>query len=287
MVNKNTRFLAPVLVATALLGPAQGDDVRAAELESKTIAAFDKYVLATERRLNATDQPFLRVDGLPMVEQQKALESLKKGELVIESLETRDNGRTIKVDDALVHHWLGVVFVPGATVQDAVTLLQDYNHHQDIYKPNVQRSKLLSRDGDHFKVYLRFFMKKGVTVVVNSDHDAQFTRDGPDRASSRIRSTRIAQVDDPDTSSEKERPVGNDDGYLWRLNSYWRFLARDGGVYIQCESITLTRGIPFGLGWLVGPFVTSIPRETLSFTLEKTRTTLKERRPGNGRGAGA
>ena len=69
-------------------------------------------------------------------------------------------------------------------------------------------------------------------------------------------------------------PVGRDGGYLWRLNTYWRFLERDGGTYIQCEAISLTRAIPFGLGWLVEPFVTSIPRESLSFTLETTRKVL-------------
>jgi hypothetical protein len=45
---------------------------------------------------------------------------------------------------------------------------------------------------------------------------------------------------------------------------------------VQCETITLSRGIPFGLGWIVGPFVTSLPRETLAFTLETTRKTLAE-----------
>jgi hypothetical protein len=29
-----------------------------------------------------------------------------------------------------------------------------------------------------------------------------------------------------------------------------------------------------GLGWLVGPFVTSIPRDSLTFTLETTLGTL-------------
>ena len=77
--------------------------------------------------------------------------------------------------------------------------------------------------------------------------------------------------------------MGQDSGYLWRLNSYWRFEQRPEGVYVQCESITLTRGIPFGLGWLVGPFVTSIPRETLAFTLETTRAALLKQ--GNARPA--
>ena len=131
-----------------------------------------------------------------------------------------------------------------------------------------------AREGDRFRVYLRFFMKKVITVVVNSEHDARFSRAGSDRAESRIYSTRIAEVEDPGTAHEREKPVGRDGGYLWRLNTYWRFLERDGGTYVQCESITLTRGIPIGLGWLVRPFVTSIPRETLEFTLATTRKAL-------------
>jgi hypothetical protein len=65
---------------------------------------------------------------------------------------------------------------------------------------------------------------------------------------------------------------------LWRLNTYWRLLERDGGTYLQCESISLSRGIPTGLGWLVGPFVTSIPRESLAFTLETTANRLRSGR---------
>jgi hypothetical protein len=76
------------------------------------------------------------------------------------------------------------------------------------------------------------------------------------------------------TAEEKEEPVGQGGGYLWRLNSYWRFEERDGGLYIECESISLTRGIPYGLGWVVGPFVTSLPRESLEFTLTTTRNVL-------------
>ena len=68
--------------------------------------------------------------------------------------------------------------------------------------------------------------------------------------------------------------AAKDGGYLWRLNSYWRFLGRDGGTYVQCESVSLTRGIPLGFGWLIRPFVTSLPRESLEFTLDTTRLAL-------------
>jgi len=233
---------------------------RAADLQPETVAAFDRYVRLTEQRM-ARDT-------------YDSLATRPRGVLFIEPVVTREGGKEIEVPDGLIHHWVGSVFVPGADVNEAVALLQDYDRHARIYHPTVERSKVLSRRGDTFRVYLRFMMRKVITVVVNSEHEARFTRDGADRARSRIVSTRIAEVGDPGTPQEREKPVGRDGGYLWRLNTYWRFLARDNGVYVECESITLTRGIPTGFGWLVRPFVTSIPRESLTFTLERTRAQL-------------
>jgi hypothetical protein len=246
----------------------------AAELLPGTVAAFDRYVQATER--GAADGPFLWIDSLPDAERRRKLDAVRQGTLVIERITATDNGKAIDVPNGLVHHWLGAVFVPGGTVDRALALLQDYDTHATVYRPAVARSRVLSHEGDVFRVYLRFFMKKVITVVVNSEHEARFSRPSADRAQSRIYSLRIAEVDDPDTPQEREKPVGNDGGYLWRLYTYWRFMARDGGVHIQCEAISLTRAIPFGLGWMIGPFVTSIPRESLAFTLETTRRTLAQ-----------
>jgi hypothetical protein len=250
-----TRLLMAVMLMCAGVASAQ-----AADLRPETAAAFDRYVRLTEQRIAA--------------DSYDRLAARAPGELFIEPLVTRDKGKEIDVPGGLIHHWVGSAFVPGATVEQAVALLQDYDRHARIYHPTVERSKLLARHGDTFKVYLRFMMKKVITVVVNSEHEARFTREGPDRARSRIVSTRIAEVEDPGTPAERENPVGRDGGYLWRLNSYWRFLERNNGVHVECESITLTRGIPAGFGWLVRPFVTSIPRESLTFTLERTRAQL-------------
>ena len=259
--------------ALVMVGLLAGTPAYGADLQPRTVAAFTRYVQATEARM-AQPKPFLWVETLPEPRRLAALDTLRRGDYVIESIETREAGRSIDIPGGLVHHWVGVVFVPGVTVDRAVALLQDYDRHAEIYAPNVARSTILDRDGDRFRIHLRFFMKKVITVVVNSEHEARFTRHAPDRVSSRIVSTRIAEVENPGTPEEGELPVGRDGGYVWRLNSYWRVLERDGGVYVQCESITLTRGIPFGLGWIVRPFVTSIPRDTLEFTLSTTRRTL-------------
>jgi hypothetical protein len=219
----------------------------------------------------------LWIDGLAAAPRQQALARLRAGDVWIESVTTRDAGKAIPIPDGLVHHWIGAAFIPGATTAQAVALLQDYDRHAAVYSPVVQQSKLLTRDGDRFTMFLRFYQKKGITVIVNTRHDARFTTMSRQHVTARIYATRIAQVEDAGTPAEHELPVGRDGGYLWRLNTYWQFVERDGGTYVQCESVTLTRGIPTGLGWLIRPFVTSIPRESLVFTLEKTRQALHGR----------
>lgn len=274
------RLVAITTITTSVLAAVPATRSSAADLMPATIAAFDRYVQMTEARIDAevqTADQFLWPQTLPGTQRDARMDALRQGALLIEKLETRPQGRSISVPGGLVHHWVGVAFIPGVPVDRAIGLLQDYNRHASIYAPRIARSALRSRDADTFNFHLRFFMKKVLTVVVDSENTGTFTRPAADRAFSRIVSTRMAEVENPGTASEREKPIGHDGGYLWRLNSYWRFLERDGGTYLQCESVSLTRGIPMGFGWLVGPFVSSLPRESLEFTLDTTRRVLTSR----------
>ena len=184
MTRKNRtsfRWMATIVAGIALEWSAV---VAAAELRPETVTAFNRYVSVSEAQ-RAAASAFLWVDGDGPAE-RRALAEVRRSGFAIAQLTTRDGGRDLSIPDGLVHHWLGVVFVPGATVDQALALLQDYDRHGEIYRPAVARSRLVSRDGDTFKLFLRFFMKKGITVVMNSDHEAIFTRHGPMRAQSRI-----------------------------------------------------------------------------------------------------
>ena len=141
------------------------------------------------------------------------------------------------------------------------------------------RSKLIQHNGDDFKVFLRLRETKIVTVVLDTEYDVHYVHLNATRAYSRSYSTRVSEVESAEQPGEHHKPAGNDSGFLWRLNSYWRFQEQDGGVYVQLEAISLTRDIPDGIGWLIRPFVTSIPRESLVFTLSRTRSALGEIRP--------
>jgi hypothetical protein len=264
--------LLPAIVLLAASAP-----LRAAELKPETVAAFERYQRAAEAAIAAdieTAERFLRILHTAPDGTRNRQDQLHKGEVAVARLQVTENGKRIPIPDGLVHHWMGAVFVPGARVADAVAMMQDYDRHAEIFRPAIARARTIDRDGDRFRIFLRFFMKKVITVVVNTESTAVFTRLTPQRTVSAIRSTRIQELESAGTPHEREKPVGRDGGYLWRLNSYWRFLEQDDGTYIECETLTLTRSIPIGFGWIVGPFVTGLPRELLAATLQTARKAL-------------
>jgi hypothetical protein len=252
-----------------------------ADLKPETLAGFERYVNATEIRIakeESEQSEFLYFDLLPAPQRNQIIESLRQGRIFIRRLTTRDpSGRPIEAPGGLLHHWLGIVFIAGASVQQVLGVVEDYNRQSEYYHPQVVRARLISRRGNAFRVYLRLQEKKMITVTLDTEHEVHYAELDPLHWSSRSYSTRIQQVENAGQRSESLLPVGHDGGFLWRINSYWRFEESDGGVYVQCESISLTRDIPTGFGWLVEPFVTGIPRESIGETLSETRSAVLAR----------
>ena len=113
---------------------------------------------------------------------------------------------------------------------------------------------------------------------MDTAYDVTFGRLDERHGYSISRSTRISEIDAAGTGAERELSASESHGFLWRLNTYWSYEERDGGLYMQIETVSLTRSIPRGLGWVVQPFVESVPRESLEFTLRSTCNGLRDER---------
>jgi len=261
--------------------PAQAGEPPLPKLKTETQEAFERYVKLTGAR-NETELKrgtgLLWIDGLPEQQRADAYAALKRGEIKMQKLEMRDNGKPIRCPSGMIHHWTGVIFIPDAKLGDVLGVLQDYDRHSVYYAPDVERSKLESRDGDHFRVFLRFRRHKVITVVLDTEHEVQYFQDAPGRAHSRSSAVRIAEVENAGKSDEREKTPGEDSGFMWRMETWWRMEERDGGVYVQSEAVSLTRDIPAVIGWMIEPFVNGIPKESLTFTLEATRKAAEAHR---------
>ena len=254
----------PYLVGALLL--ICGQVSSAVELKQETIAAFDRYVAALEERLKPrfNGDNFLGLDGSPEWRQK-----LLKNAVVAQP--AQGNG-VVALKGGLVQDWTGAVFIPGASLKSVLSVVQDYNRHGEFYKPDVESARTQGRDGDNFQVFMRIVKAKFlVSDVLNTDHEIRFVPVDSRRSYSISRSKRIAEVTDAGKPGEHELPVGRDRGLLWRLYSYWFYEEKDGGVYIACESLTLTRDIPAILATLLGPILRDLPGESLRVGLEQTR----------------
>jgi hypothetical protein len=265
-----------LLVCAALLAPPA--TASAVDLKKDTLAAFERYARLREAQIEEElrrENPFLWIDTLSAERRREAYNHLERGEVFIERLKILENGKEIDCPDGLIHHWMATVFIPGATLDRTVALLQDYDRHATNYTPEVLISKALERNGNDFKIHMRFVKKKVITVVVDTWQDVEYVPLGGSRMYSRAVTTRIQEVEHAGKHDERLKPPGKDGGFLWNLYTYWRFEERDGGVYIQCEAISLTRDVPFLIAWLK-PFITSVPKESLMFTLGTTRRLLTQ-----------
>lgn len=249
----------------------------ASQLKPEAIESFDRYVQSAESRMDKTaanPSTFRWIDSLAEPDRVWADAKLKQGEVVVQRSEAGDSADGIHIRGGLIHDWIGIIFIPGVSLTQTLALVQDYDHAAQNYSPEVAGSRLLSRSGDNFRVFLRLKRTEVLTTVFNTEYDIRYVTVDTKRAYSRSHSTRIAEVADPDTPHEREKPVGEDDGFLWRLYSYWRFEQADGGVYMQCEAISLTRDIPSGLAWMIRPFIRNIPNKSLTSALEESRKAL-------------
>jgi hypothetical protein len=264
MPTWNRLRIALVLLA---LPVRAADDVPAAGTPSpEALRDFAAYIRLAESRMDSvTRDP----DGFLWADTTERRGRLRQAAVVCEPR----NGRgAVKVRRGLVHNWVGAAFIPGSTVARVLALVQDYDHHGQTYRPDVISSRTLARDGNDFKVRLRVLQRKIVTVALDTDYDIHYRPLSGRDWESRSYSTRIIEIANPGTARERERGPRDDHGYLWRLNSYWLFRERDGGVYVECEVVSLSRAVPPALAWLIDPIVRGLPKDALDHALRTTRT---------------
>jgi hypothetical protein len=244
------------------------------QLDRRTVEEFHTHIQHAEMEMDRTlngHGPFLWSDL-----HEERTKQVREGKVVAEFFSGRG---PVKVPSGLIHDWIAAAFIPDATIQEIFAVIQDYDKHKNIYMPEVMDSKLIRRDDNDFQIYLRLLKKKIITVVLDTDHEVHYRQVSRTRWECRSHTTRISEVENAGDPEERVLQPDNGYGFLWRLYSYWRFEERDSGVVVECRAISLTRDVPFGLGWAIEPIIQKLPKESLILTLEATRRALHARTP--------
>jgi hypothetical protein len=256
-----SRFRLFALVAFVSMSSA-----RAANLKVEIVQQFKDYIREVEARLAPRFQgeQFLWSD-----QSTEARREVSAGQIAVEPAK---NKGLIEIKGGMIQDWQGAVFIKGAKLDSVLWVVRDYANHAKYYSPDVVTSKVVSHTGDHWLVVMRTLKTKlFLSDVLETENDITFENLNATKVCGIAKSTRIQEVANPGKGDEHLLPEGHDRGLLWRLYGYWFYEERDGGVYVECESITLTRDVPFGMGAAMAPIIRNVPGEALRSSLEHTR----------------
>ena len=243
----------------------------AANLKPETLQAWEEYIEAAAAHMQArlnSDGSFLWTDEAP-----DRGARLRNGEIVVSPAGPHI---PLRVPSGLIHHWIGAVFIPNATLHDVLPIVRDYGRYKEIYHPAVIDSRTIAtgESEDRFSMVL---MNKSVIskTALDSDYRSSYFRVSDQRCYSVSETTRIQEIAGYGTSGQRTLPVDEGTGLIWRIYGITRFQERDGGVYIEVEGIVLSRDIPFVLHWMVAPIVRRVSRESLLTSLKQTQDAIR------------
>jgi hypothetical protein len=223
-----------------------------------------------EQRLNP-GQSFLWTD-----EQPDRPAKVRAGEIVVSQVGPQI---PMKVPSGLIHDWVGAVFIPDVSINDAQQVLRDYARYKDLYRPSVIDSKAIAVGDNNDRFSMRLLNR---SLLLKTAFDAEYESStvwlGDQCAYTIARTTRVREIDDYGSSSQRIFDEGQGHGIIWSLFAITRLMQRDGGVYVELEAIGLSRDIPASMRWLIEPLVRRISRSSLATSLEQTEKAVMVRR---------
>jgi putative flippase GtrA len=258
---------APAVPAAALvLVLVLGAPAAAAAQTPAAVSGWERYQSTLDARYRSDESPGRFFVHDRDRDHQGWRETVRTGTVSLFQVEAP------AVADSSIHQWAGAAFIPGMSVADVVRRVRMQAGHEAGVYDGVVASKLLAQDGDRLRVFMQLRRTTLITVTYNTEHAVEYRRVGDTRFSARSNATRIAELADAGTAREREKTPAEDSGFLWRLAAYWRYEQWDGGVLVECESVSLSRTVPLLLRPIAAPIVDRIARESLERTLRSLRT---------------
>jgi hypothetical protein len=222
-----------------------------ADLEEKTSRTYDSYRANAEKRFLA---------------RQHAPDAPASGGIIGRPAD--ENG-IISIAGGLIHHWLGTCFIPGMKLQTAIAVSRNYDAYPSFYKEIIV-SRVLERDADRYRLLMRLKDgDAGVTAVLDVRSTVRYVFLDKEHAFTVSNSEEIREVRRAGAADEVLLPSGRDRGYLWRADVFTAFTQTPDGLYVETETLGLSRGFPPMLGWIIEPIARRLGRKSVVWSLQQ------------------
>jgi len=224
------------------------------KIQPGTILGWDRYIQRFEQS-DAADRPLLAGTDPPVLS------------------DVNPEGRGAGGEDlpnGYIHHWRGVMRLPGVSAPRIESVIGDYAHWKEIYAPDVRFAEASPRQVAAGRGYDLRMVTEQVDGLLHFAFDAHFHvlfRRVGEWAVVDSRSYQIRESNSGHAPYTDLLPEGNDHGILWRLNTYWRIRDLDGAAYAECQVISLSRKPLFG----TQAHIKARARESLESTMRHTR----------------
>jgi hypothetical protein len=184
----------------------------------------------------------------------------------------------VAVAGGLVHHWIGVTFIGGVRLEDALKISYAYDDYDTFYTP-VIASQLLSSDANRYRVLLRIKESAGgLSAVLDVTTHVEYFHPSNTSAYSISMSDEVREVKNPGSPREQRLPAGIDSGYLWRAATLNRLVEHDNGLFIEMETLGLSRSFPPLLSWIIEPIARRLGRRSVELSLQEFRSAVLGRK---------
>ena len=241
----------------------------AAELGEAAARAYAEYVDQARRSF------------LDRLNQPPGGSNADRAALRAEKIVVRPGGEDgiLNVPGGLVHHWRGTIFIPRVTLDQAISVSRMYRDYPTIFTPIIA-STVLSDEGDLLRVRFRIRESAaGMTATLDMRSSIRYVRVDARRAYDISSADEILEVKDAGRPTERHLPAGRDSGYLWRAGAFTRFVEDDGGVYMEMETVGLSRRFPPMLGWMIEPIARRVGRRSVENSVMEFRRAVLMQHP--------
>ena len=242
-----------------------------AELKQETLHAWAGYTTQADQQAEQSGKDgkcFLWVDR-----DKDRYSQLLAGAVIVQPV---GEHVPMHVPSGLIHHWIGAVFVPNASIADLLAVTRDYAHYRDYYKPGVASAEVIARSEskDDFTIRMVNNSLLSSTSFLGT-YTTTFVPQSDRRWYSISATSQMQEIKSYGLPDEEQLDPGHGNGYIWRLHTVARMEERDGGVVLELEAIALSRDIPAALRCFVDPIVRRISRDSLEKSLNETAEAVR------------